>query len=108
MRAVPDDQGVPLEQGQAGSLEGRQAQGVGQLEGLVAQDREREVESLGHLLLVRGVLRREAEDAGAGRDERAMPVAIGAGLRRAAAGTGDRIPAASPPGGSSSGRPVRG
>jgi methylglutaconyl-CoA hydratase len=89
---VVDDQRVAAMEHEALGLEGRQPQGVRQLELLVAQDREGQMESLGHLRLVGAVLGRQAEDPDTGGDQLGVTVAVGTCLRRAAAGTRDRIP----------------
>src|SRR5262245_57262237 len=89
---VADDQRVALEQGEPGVLERRKAHGRRELQSFVAQDGKGQLESLGHLALVGGVLRREPEDPDALGDQLGMVIAIRAGLWRTAARAGDRVP----------------
>ncbi len=91
-RPFADDQRQALDQGHAVDLEGRQPQGLGQGEIGVAQDAEGQMKALGHLALVVGVLRAEAEDGGALCPKLALMVAKCAGLRGTAPSTGDCIP----------------
>ena len=72
----------------------------------IRQDRERQMQPLDRLALIVGVLRRQAEQM---RDAEPLQlgevIAEGAGLRRAAARAGDRVPARRQ---RLPGRPVRG
>jgi hypothetical protein len=90
--AVVDHKRESLQELHPSGLEGREAELSGQLQPLVAQHGERQMEALRHLALVGAVLGAEREDANAKLGELRMRVAKAAGLRRAAAGAGDRVP----------------
>ncbi len=89
---VADHERVASMEGQTLVAEGRQAQGAGQLEALVAQDPERQMEPLDHLALVGAVLRRKPEHPHPGGHQLRVAIAVRAGLRGAAACAWDRIP----------------
>ena len=77
-----------------GDGEGRQVQRPGKRQLGIGQDRERQMQPLGGLALIIGVLGRQAEQVRhAQRFELGEMVAKAAGLRRAAARAGDVVPA---------------
>ena len=95
---VPDPLDAPValepaetsEQHLSADGERGQSKRVGERPVGVAQHREGEVEPLGQLTLVRGLLGAQAEDASAEDAEVLRQVAEGAGLGSAAAGAGMR------------------
>src|SRR5262249_27668793 len=92
--AVVDDKRHALEQRHPRGREGRQLDRARELEVLVGKYRKRQMQTLDRLALIGGVLGREAEKSGdAELIELGEMVAEAAGLRRAAARSGDLIPA---------------
>jgi hypothetical protein len=105
--AVVDDKRHALEQRHAGNGERGELHGAGEGKPGIGEDRERQVQALGGLALIVGVLRREPEQVGNAEPiELGEMVAKAAGLGGAAARAGNIVP---PPGGRSTpGTPVRG
>src|SRR5690242_15846509 len=91
--AVADDQRDALEQGHVLDLEGGQVESAGEGQLFVAQQLEGQVQPLGGFALVGGVLSAQPVDRGAEVLQLAVVIAESAGLRGAAAGAGDLVPA---------------
>jgi len=90
--SLADDQRDPAEQASPAGTEGRQVERRGEQETNVGEQWERQVEPIDGLELVRRALTGQAVDrGGAGLEQGVVVVAEVAGLRRAAAGAGDRV-----------------
>ncbi len=90
--SVPNDHCQPLQEPCSSRHKGRQPHGVTELESSVAQNLERKVETLGHLALILGGLRAEAEHLVSKVQKFLIVIAKVAGLRRTATGAGDCVP----------------
>lgn len=90
--AVGDNERQSLDQNHVFNFESRQIKRSRQAKLGIAQDLERQMESLRHLALIGARLRAQSENARAERGKFPIVVAKGASLRRAAAGTGNEVP----------------